>query len=1058
MFIKFCVKMSDDEFSSQGDDEIEDDLDEIDLGLGRDPEASESESENSDSNKSDSEESESELESESEPEPDEDEVVVKSRVRSNGINTIRYSLLSQDTIQGMGYRVGKDPKDPSGPYGINSPYLGPYNVDYSSDSICEMCGKKQLNCPGHYGHIKLHIPVAHPLTKQSLYYILCSVCHNCGKPAISPAKLLALNFSKIPAAKRLKLLMTEANKNRKTKKTREPCPHCKSPLYPVVFKKTESLFYEEADELHQIEMNRILELLKTVQKDKKTVDLLGFKGSIDGMLIKYLPVIPPVCRPPVYRNEEQTDSDLTIVYTQIVRINYNIHQMMKGNCKKSTDVFKEISSEYLKLVNSIETLINSGPMKGFVQRGGRIYKTLTALIKGKRGHMRGNVMGKRNNFTARTVVSAGADLEIDELGVPVYIARKITRKEIVCKINQKRLLDLVRDGKANYIIRDEQQIYIPPSKRNSFEIKIGDVVERQLQNGDFVILHRHPTLHGGSMQGVRVRIVEGLTFQVNLCITTPLNMDFDGDEGNMYPAGDDQGAAEIETLFHVNKRILSNQGSTTMIGMVQDALLGSYILTRENDVMSLPRFCDCLYRARRDHTLKSLRMRARRQDQRKYMYMEKFVELAKKYHKTTEDVVKAVMKECNECDWETPGDMQLYAIEQIYDQLCEQITPQLRKNLDVELEELNSEHGAELSGKFLFSSLFPETLQYVHGGIVIRDGILLLGHMTKATLGRSNNSLIRYLATEYGNQVCADFMSECQWLINLWMTERGFSVGFRDCLVEDDSIIESAMNTIETRVDAIRRRPGFVDPIKQARHLENSEVAELANATAIGNKLATQLLTKYHNRFTDMSRSGSKGSDVNLAQIASAVGQQMVNGRRPQPQLANGTRTLAYFPPNDTSPESRGFVRHCYLIGLTVSEFFMHTMGGREGLTDSALKTAETGYIQRKLVKTTEDLVTHEDGTIRTGADGKLAKIVCWSYGNDHSLPATNVPYNGKKFFCDVGNLVDSLNARFELETAQESKDWKKAKLPLFGAPYRDRIPVEVPVKKVVKKTRQIKK
>jgi DNA-directed RNA polymerase II subunit RPB1 len=195
------------------------------------------------------------------------------------------------------------------------------------------------------------------------------------------------------------------------------------------------------------------------------------------------------------------------------------------------------------------------------------------------------------------------------------------------------------------------------------------------------------------------------------------------------------------------------------------------------------------------------------------------------------------------------------------------------------------------------------------------------------------------------------------------MTERGFSVGFRDCLVEDDSIIESAMNTIETRVDAIRRRPGFVDPIKQARHLENSEVAELANATAIGNKLATQLLTKYHNRFTDMSRSGSKGSDVNLAQIASAVGQQMVNGRRPQPQLANGTRTLAYFPPNDTSPESRGFVRHCYLIGLTVSEFFMHTMGGREGLTDSALKTAETGYIQRKLVKTTEDLATYEDGT-----------------------------------------------------------------------------------------------
>ena len=399
------------------------------------------------------------------------------------------------------------------------------------------------------------------------------------------------------------------------------------------------------------------------------------------------------------------------------------------------------------------------------------------------------------------------------------------------------------------------------------------------------------------------------------------------------------------------------------------------------------------------------------------------------------------MKECEGYDWETPGDMQLYAIDQIYEKVCEKISPQLLKNLNSELEELNSEHGAELSGKFLFSSLFPETLQYTHGGVVIRDGILLLGHMTKATLGRSNNSLIRYLATEYGNEVCADFMSQCQWLINLWLTERGFSVGLRDCLVEDDSIIENAINTINARVDAIRRQPGFVDPIKQARYVESREVAELANATVIGNKLAKQLLTARHNRFTDMSMSGSKGSDINLAQIASAVGQQMVNGHRPEPQLANGTRTLPYFPAHDMSPEARGFVRNCYLVGLTVSQFFMHTMGGREGLTDSALKTAETGYIQRRLIKTTEDYTTHEDGTVRSSADGTTGRIVCWSYGNDHTQPATNVPYKGEKFFCEVENLANSLNSKYELERAKESKSWKK-RLPLFGAPYRNRVSV----------------
>lgn len=937
---------------------------------------------------------------------------------------LKFNITSNKTIKARGVPIGLDAnRDMTSETGIYSAFMGPYrdeNLGQCNESECQMCGVKSSQCPGHDGYIKLHIPVIHPLYQKQLYQILCAVCHKCGTLMVSPQVQQFIIDRKIGKSKRLAYLYSEASKSRK-KKGKEYCPNdeCRAVQHAIVYKKAEKMFYQEVDgELHRIEAPIIYSLLKKIEKDKFTMEKMGLVGTnIDGMVIKYLYVIPNICRPPIYQDGQQRDDDLTTVYNGIIKKNYNISQLMtnnkiKGSNKNAVEPHKRIMDEYMKLVTDVETLINNKQVRGAIHT--RNYKTFRGRLKGKRGRMRGNIMGKRNDFTARTPVSAGPELELDELGVPRYIAEKMTYKVTVYRGNLKLMTEMVRQGRARYVIRDGLQLYIPPKKRNTYELQMGDVVERQLQNGDWVILHRHPTLHGGSMQGVRVRIVDGYTFRVNLSVTTPLNMDFDGDEGNMYPAGDVETAAEISQLFHVNKRILSIQNGTPMVALVQDALLGSYLLTNENDIMDVERFYDCLYRARRDHTLVSLRHRARRNNFEQHMRREKTIQLlrsADEYMDFENQVKKITGDKRYSCTSDSILDANEIRYRLVYEHFQKQ-NPKLLASVEKQVNSMDF----ELCGKMLFSSLLPENFQYTRGRVVIRDGILLSGCMCKASLGRSVGSIIHLLAREFGNQVCADFITETQWLINLWMMERGFSVGYKDCIVSDYNDIDDTINEISTKIDAIYKRRGFHDAKKQKRYLEASIVAALSEAKNVGQRIATHKVTNStnRNRFLDMIESGSKGQMINLAQIAGIVGQQFTGGGRISRNIDNGTRAICYFQRDTTDPRAYGFVGNSYLRGLTPAEFIFHMMGGREGLMDTAVKTASTGYLQRRGVKTLEDLRTMADGTVRS-AEGS---VISFAYGDTHMHPSIAVPVPGSKskVFCDLYRLADNINQSYSLK------------------------------------------
>ena len=275
----------------------------------------------------------------------------------------------------------------------------------------------------------------------------------------------------------------------------------------------------------------------------------------------------------------------------------------------------------------------------------------------------------------------------------------------------------------------------------------------------------------------------------------------------------------------------------------------------------------------------------------------------------------------------------------------------------------------------------------------------------KKTIGTSAGGLIHVIRNEYGPLVTRNFFNGVQAVVNYWLLQTGFSVGIGDT-VADRSTIDAINNAIvlsKQRVKQIiikaQQNQLACNPGLSLRESFESEVnKELNRARDIAGASAQKSL-KEQNNIKQMAVAGSKGSVINISQVTACVGQQNVEGKRIP--FGFRYRTLPHFAKDDYGPESRGFVENSYLRGLTPQEFFFHAMGGREGIIDTAVKTAETGYIQRRLVKALEDVAVQYDNTVRNG-QGDIIQFV---YGEDsldptfvEKIPLEIVSINDQKF------------------------------------------------------------
>ena len=456
--------------------------------------------------------------------------------------------------------------------------------------ICTTDQQSNKNTPGYFGHIELSVPVFHVQYFPIVQKIVRCVCYRCGS-------LLGEVPDNINNVKSKLGTMIEQGK-----KVKE-CPRC-SISQPDKYVKTDlckmhalwcasSVNGIETEE-SKLDMSAkyVLNLFK--QLSDETCETLGLNPKLSHpswMIMEVFPVCPPSCRPSVHQdNGQRMEDDITIKYCDIIKYNNMILE------KKKNDPNAKILDDWQNILQYHTSTLIDNEIAGVLpaaQRSGRPLKGLRQRLKGKEGRIRGNLMGKRVNFSSRTVITPDPVIDIDELGVPKRIAIQLTYPEKVTKKNIQRLKKCIRNGcntypgaRAVFKFRNKKTISLNHIDRNQFSqmLEIGDIVIRHIRNGDWVIFNRQPSLHKMSMMAHRVRILDGLTFRLNISATTPYNADFDGDEMNMHVPQSVIAENEIACLASVNHQIVSPALNMPIITFVQDSVLGGHLMTMENAI------------------------------------------------------------------------------------------------------------------------------------------------------------------------------------------------------------------------------------------------------------------------------------------------------------------------------------------------------------------------------------------------------------------------------------------------------------------------------------------
>lgn len=815
--------------------------------------------------------------------------------------------------------------------------------------VCQTCFRDIKQCPGHFGYIKLAETVFHLEFIEMIQKILQSICFNCGKLLVSAENIhhiLAVK-SKRKRLREIKVYRTNVCKDDETNRgcgKRQPIYRKKDKEIYIQTADTKAARMEAGDDESKriIHASEVYEIFRRI--DDETIKILGLSTEFsrpESLLIKLLVVAPPAVRPSIeLTSSAKAEDDLTHLYKTILSTNFEI------KTAKETGANRSRIEELTKRLQDFVGYIMNNEKNVAKQKGGRPVKSISQRLKGKEGRLRGNLMGKRVDFSSRTVVSPDPSLELDQLGVPKDIAEELTIPEVVTQLNVEFLKKLVERGDewpgAKYYISKLHNNEIVDLKyvKQKPNLQYGDIVERHLQDGDFVIFNRQPSLHRMSIMGHRVKVLPFLSFRLNLAVTTPYNADFDGDEMNMHVPQSLESKSEVRHLMHVPKQLVTPQSNRPVMGLNQDVLMGIRLFT----------------------------------------FRDNFIDKA-----TVFDILMQMD------DWN--GEIPKPAI------LKPQPMWSGKQILSMVIPEINYERLADAD--------VVEDLYDSDEAVIIRKGKILTGIFKKKIVGNTPGSLIGCLWIDFGSDKTRDFMTYSQKIINCWLLKSGFSVGIQDAIVPEDCLKEIEIKKLSVKKDffeilqetqkinkvKIAHQPGKTI-IQSFEYIVNSTLNDCRKdiGAMLNKKMSTQ------NNIKHMILSGSKGNDLNISQICGIVGQQNVEGQRIP--FGFDRRTLPHFLKDDFGPESRGFVANSYLKGLTPEEFFFHTMGGREGLIDTAVKTSQTGYMQRRLVKALEDVMVNYDSTIRDS----YGNIIQYVYGDDGM----------------AGEFVEA--QRFELPTMGDSK------------------------------------
>jgi DNA-directed RNA polymerase II subunit RPB1 len=802
--------------------------------------------------------------------------------------------------------------------GINDHRMGTVDRRFA----CGTCGGDVKECVGHHAYLDLAFPIFHVGLLDVVGKILSVVCYFCCGLLVDPQAVRAKygpEWDDLSPKHRLQKIMTP--------KKLVFCPHegCKGPqphysssdlqinadwkvlvamLGKVKKSKEIAAFTEE-----QCQFLKSLHKRPFTSADARSilsglsdenVRFMGFSPeySHPKNFIQPVLLIPPsVIRPSIPGSRIQ--DDLTIKLREIYNANEALKKTILRITNQETSQLQSIDriandraalSDFLSDLQELQyhaaTLINNEirGQKTDRQRSGAPIKSLTTRLKGKEGRFRWNLMGKRVDWSARSVISPDPNIDIDEVGVPYEVAKTLTFPERVTRYNIAELTERIRrgpdhiDGAKQIIRKSGRKIDLSHvDHRARIQINYGDVVERFMKDGEDVVFNRQPSLHKQSMMSHRVRRMPGLTFRLNLAAVTPYNADFDGDEMNLHLLQSYEAKAEQRELMAVNRQILSAKSSKPCMGLVQDAVLASYYLSRRDVFFDRAGFfqliCQCRYEVPLDRIPPPAILKPR----------------------------------------------PLWTGKQIFGCLFPPDLYYKRWRQEADIDEESKHHDPK------------DNL------VVVRGGELLSGRLCKETLGMASGGIIHAVCrSTVGLDGTGRLLSDLQRVVNYYIMTRGFSIGISDNIIPTDlqqsidDMIDTLMRKVSTIYEEMMDKEGYTH-----KELEPHVFGMLRKALGKSAGIVDSRLND-KNAIYGMVHSGSKGNPVNISQMVATVGQQSVDGKR------IWGKPLPCFARNDRHPASHGFVQRSLFRGLRVHEFFFHAMGGREGLVDTSVKSV--GY------------------------------------------------------------------------------------------------------------------
>ena len=785
---------------------------------------------------------------------------------------------------------------------------------------CKTCGSKLKECSGHFGYIELARPIVHLKFVNIIQNLLKSTCRDCGR--------ILIPKNKIDKAKQeLDRVEHEAGIEERRKyiktiisslKTVNKCPWCKARQYKINLEKP-TTFIENDKRINPIEVRTRLE--KVQDEDLELFGLSPKYARPEWMILTILPIPPVTMRPSItLESGERSEDDLTHKLGDIVRINQRLFENINAGAPEII-----IEDLWDLLQYHITTFFdnNVSELPPARHRSGQPLKTITERIKSKEGRIRHNLAGKRTNFSSRTVISPDPMLSLNEVGVPMEVAMKLTVPERVNEWNMGHLKKFIKNGPnkypgANYIIRPDgkkKKLTEETIEASLEELQPGYVVERQLLNGDVAIFNRQPSLHRMSMMCHKIRVLPYKTLRLNPAVCHPYNADFDGDEMNLHIPQTEEARAEAEILMEVETQLISPRYGLSIIGCVQDAISGNYLLTKG---MSLTR--------------------AEAIDLLSATGIKDFSKLPKKEKIDGKEVFSVLI----------PDDFNFTGRAKHYDSTLDK-----KKNMEMDAY------------------------------VVIEDGKLISGVVDRNNLGEGSGLLLRNIHKKYGQERTIDLLSKLFRLGIEVLSKKGFTTAISDTDLPESAVlaIRDTLQNAEKEVDELiilynnNKLEAF--PGKTAKETLELKILEALNRAR--NKTG-ELVSKHADKKSHtmvMADSGARGNLLNLAQMAACVGQQAMRGKRIDKGYMG--RTLSCFKKGDLSPSAHGFISNGFKTGLNPHEFFFGSMTGRDSLMDTALRTPKSGYLYRRLANAMQDLKVEYDHTIRDAAK----RIIQFSYGED---------------------------------------------------------------------------